>query len=227
MALLTVRKREIMLGILLASFAIVLWRELGTPGSTGRGSGAGSGPAPRVDLASLKVFPVDWAGLAAHRPGYDPAGRNIFQFGVIPPPPPPKLTPAEEAAIREAQRKAAEERERQAELLRQQQEALRQQQVQQQAQQAAQQQAQASLPPPPPPKPQPPPIPYRFIGYLGPPEGKIAVLHDGTDFLFVRQGEVVGQGIKVLEIGYESVKFGFTDPQFKGESRTVPMSSSL
>ena len=78
-----------------------------------------------------------------------------------------------------------------------------------------------------PPKPQPPPIPYRFIGYLGPPEGKIAVLHDGTDFLFVRQGEEIGQGIKVLEIGYESVKFGFTDPQFKGESRTIPMSSSL
>jgi hypothetical protein len=31
---------------------------------------------------------------------------------------------------------------------------------------------------------------------------------------------------QVLEIGYRSDRFGFTDPLFKEESRTLPMSSS-
>ena len=58
-------------------------------------------------------------------------------------------------------------------------------------------------PPPPPPKPQPPQIPYKFIGYIGPADNKVAVLHDGTDILMVRRGEELPHGIKVLEIGYE------------------------
>ncbi|HXH28081.1 MAG TPA: hypothetical protein VNL37_03485, partial [Candidatus Polarisedimenticolia bacterium] len=99
------------------------------------------------------------------------------------------------------------------------------QQAQQQVQQQAQQQAQQ--PPPPPPRPQPPPVPYRFIGYVGPPEHKIAVLYDGTDFIFARRGEVVGEKFRILDIGYETIKVGFTDPQFKGETQTVPMSSSF
>jgi len=82
------------------------------------------------------------------------------------------------------------------------------------------------LPPPPPPKPIPPPITYKFIGYVGPSENKIAILHDGTDILFVRQGEKVGGQFKILEIGYESIKFGYLDPKFKGETTTLPMSSS-
>ena len=52
------------------------------------------------------------------------------------------------------------------------------------------------------------------------------MLYDGADQIFVRQGEELPKGIKVLEIGYESIKFGFTDPQFRDESRTLPMSSS-
>ena len=55
---------------------------------------------------------------------------------------------------------------------------------------------------------------------------KVAVLYDGTDTIFVKSGERLPKGIKVLEIGYESIKFGFTDPQFKDQSRTLPMSSS-
>jgi hypothetical protein len=142
----------------------------------------------------------------------------------VPPPPPPVLSPAEQAAIRKAQEDAARERERQQELLRQQQdEAARRNQEQA----AAARVAQANPPPPPPPpKPQPPPISYKFIGYFGPMNAKVAVLYDGAETLFVRQGEDLPKGVKVLEIGYESIKFGFTDPQFKDESRTLPMSSS-
>ena len=42
----------------------------------------------------------------------------------------------------------------------------------------------------------------------------------------MRQGEKVGGQFRILEIGYESIKFGYTDPKFKGETTTLPMSSS-
>jgi len=210
------RKKEIILGLILCAIAFVLWRNLQ---DTSPAVGGGRGGGARTDLASLKLYQVDWASLAAKRPGYDPSGRNIFQFGVIPPPPPPVLSPAEQAAIAEAQRRAEEERQRQ---IREAQEAA------QRAAELANQQAaiQAAMPPPPPPKPQPPPVNYKFIGYFGPPEQKIAILHDGTDMILVRKGDKVGRDFKIVEIGYESIKFGFTDPQFKGESQTIPMSSS-
>jgi len=66
-----------------------------------------------------------------------------------------------------------------------------------------------------------PAINYKFIGYFGPSENKIAILNDGTDLIFVRQGEKLGGQFKILEIGYESVKFGYTDPKFKGETTTL------
>ena len=170
-----------------------------------------------------KLYPIDWASLQAGRPPYDPNGRNIFQYGQLPPPPPPVLTAAEQAAIRKAQEDAAKERARQEELMRTQQ-AL----AAKAAQEAAERQAviQANTPPPPPPKPQPPAITYKFIGYFGPAKQKVAVLYDGVDQIFVRQGDELPKGVKVLEIGYESIKFGFTDPQFRDESTTLPMSSS-
>ncbi len=212
------RQRELALGGILVVLAVLLWYRID---STPPGGAAGfMAPGGRqADLSGLKIFDVPWAALEGERPGYDPSGRNIFQFGVIPPPPPPKLTPQELAAIQEAQRRAEEERQKQL-ALQQQMEAQRQVEVQKQ------QEIQANLPPPPPPKPQPPAIAYKFIGYIGPPEAKIAVLHDGTDMVFARQGEVIGNGFKILEIGYESIKFGYTDRQFKGETTTLPMSSA-
>lgn len=217
------KRREAMLGLLVVLLTAVLWKNLGGAG-VGRGGDAGlPGRGNRPDISGMKLYPIDWGSLDAKRAAYDPNGRNIFQFGTLPPPPPPVLTPAEQEAIRKAQQAAAEERARQEALVREQQaEAMKVQQ--QQAEQARV--AQANLPPPPPPKPQPPPIPYKFIGYIGPVNAKVAVLFDGADTLFVRQGEELPKGIKVLEIGYESIKFGFTDPQFKDESRTLPMSSS-
>jgi hypothetical protein len=215
MTLTAQRKKELLLGIILVLTAVALWQNLGG-GPAGPG-GARPAGGRAADISGLRVFAVDWAALQA--PQYDPSGRNIFQFGVIPPPPPPKLTPEEEAAIRKAQEEAEKERKRQEELLRQQQE-----EAARQAQQQAL--AQQNLPPPPPPRPVPPAIPYKFIGYIGPPERKIAVLHDGTDMVFAGAGDQVGKGFRILEIGYESIKFGYMDPQFKGETQTLPMSSS-
>ena len=220
LTLLKERQKELILGALLVAIAFVVWQNLG--GDAGQAGGAAPpGGGSRVDLAGLeKLMPkVDWAALTAPRPAYDPSGRNIFQFGAIPAPTPVPLTAQEKAAI-EAARKAAEEERRR-------QEALMLEQQRQAAEQAQKQaEYQASLPPPPPPKPVPPAINYKFIGYVGPPENKIAVLHDGTDLIFVRQGEKIGGQFKILEIGYESIKFGYTDPRFKGETTTLPMSSS-
>lgn len=218
------KRREVMLGLMLVLLTVALWKNLGgLSGGGGAGDAGVPGRGARPELGGLKLYAIDWAALDAPRPAYDPNGRNIFQFGVLPPPPPPVLSPAEQEAIRKAQKQAAEERERQQELMRQQQE---EQARRNQEQAEATRIAQANTPPPPPPKPQPPPITYKFIGYIGPMNAKVAVLYDGAETLFVRQGEELPKGIKVLDIGYESIKFGFTDPQFKDESRTLPMSSS-
>jgi hypothetical protein len=219
------KRKELILGVLIVLLGAAMWHTwFGGEGSPMRLGGPSLPPrGARPELATLKLFPIDWASLSTPRPSYDPNGRNIFQFGVIPPPPPPVLSKAEQEAIKKAQDAAIAERLKQEQLMRDQQAALAAQQLK-----AAEKAAEIvkNTPPPPPPKPQPPSIPYKFIGYIGPADNKVAVLHDGTDILMVRRGEELPHGIKVLEIGYESIKFGFTDPQFKDESRTLPMSSS-
>jgi hypothetical protein len=219
LAALPEKTKEILLGALLCAIGVVVWINLGSIQQTERSAARRGGAAGRIDPASIKVFPVDWAALTAPRPSYDPNGRNIFQFGALPAPTPVPLTPEEQAAIRKAQEAAQQAAAQQA---------AQQQAAQQVAQVAAQKAAEelANQPPPPPPRPVPPPINYKFIGYIGPPEHKIAVLHDGTDLVFVRKGEVIAGSFKILDIGYESIKIGYTDPQFKGESQTLPMSSS-
>ena len=218
------KRKELLLGLMLVLLAAAVWRSLagGGGGAGAVGEPSGGGRTARPDLATLRLYPVEWEALERPRASYDPNGRNIFQFGVIPPPPPPVLTPAEQAAIKKAQEAARLEQERQQALLKQQQEEA--------AKKAEEERERIAKlpppPPPPPPKPQPPAVNYKFIGYFGPADHKIAVLHDGTDLVFVKEGENLPKGIRVLEIGYESIKFGFADPQFKDESRTLPMSSS-
>jgi hypothetical protein len=214
------KRKEIILGMILVATAVALWHNLaGGGGAAGPGGPAGLGPVARVKLEDIKLPGVNWAALSAPRPAYDPSGRNIFTWGAIPVPTPPPLTPQEKAAIEKAQREA--------EAARKAAEEAAAKSATEAAAKAAEEQARiASLPPPPPPKPLPPPINYKFIGYVGPSENKIAILHDGTDLLFVRQGEKVGGQFRILEIGYESIKFGYMDPKFKGETTTLPMSSS-
>lgn len=216
------RKKEILLGILMIGLVFVAWMNLSGDRD---GDGAGTlrrGAIGRADLDALKVFPVVWASLSAPRPSYDPSGRNIFQFGKPPVPPKPQISQAELDAIAAAKRRAEEERQK----------ALEAQRLRDLARREAQTQAQApppraAGPPPPPPKAQPPAIKYKFIGYLGPPQNKIAVLHDGTDLIFVSRGDELDEKFKVLDIGYESIKFGFVNPEFSEESRTLPMSSTF
>jgi len=214
------KRKELILGMLLVATAVALWQNFGGGGGAAGPGGPGRpGPAARVKLEDIRLPGVNWAALTAPRPAYDPSGRNIFTWGAIPVPTPPPLTPEELKALEkarlaaEAARKAAEEAAAKA--------------AKEAADKAAEEQVRiASLPPPPPPKPVPPVITYKFIGYVGPSENKIAILYDGTDTIFVRQGEKLAGQFKIMEIGYESIKFGYTDPKFKGETTTLPMSSS-
>lgn len=220
------KRKDILLGVLAVVMVAVMWH---TFGDLILGSAAADSLTPgrgqRPDISNLRLADIDWSTLDAQRPSYDPNGRNIFQYGVIPPPPPVPLTDAEKAAIAKAQKEAAEARAKaEAEMQEAQRKAAEEQQKQ--IQQQVAQQAELAAHPLPPPPPQPPPIPYKFIGYIGPADNKVAILHDGTDVLFVRRGETLPKGIKVLEVGYESIKFGFTDPQFKNQSQTLPMSST-
>lgn len=218
--MLKTKRKELILGALLVAIVVAWWHNLGGGGETAGPAGpSGGGPVARVNLGDIKLPGVNWAALSSPRPAYDPSGRNIFTWGVIPVPTPPPLTAEEKAAIEKA-RQDAEAARLAAEK------AAQEAAAKAAADAAAQQAAQANLPPPPPPKPIPPPITYKFIGYVGPSENKIAILHDGTDILFVRQGEKVGGQFRILEIGYESIKFGYLDPKFKGETTTLPMSSS-
>ncbi len=207
-----------MLGGLLIGFVFLLWHQF-SGGSESAGTGRGRrGGVTRTELASIQIYPVNWSILMAVRPTYDPAGRNIFQFGKPPKPKVPVPTPEEIKAIEAARIRAEKERLAALEAARRAREA-----------QASQPQAAAdSIPvtPPPPPKPKPPRVTYKFIGYIGPPEQKIAVLHDGKDLIFARQGDQLGDAFRILEIGYESIKFGFTDRQFAEEYEIIPMSSS-
>ena len=150
------------------------------------------------------VVPMDL--LASVVDDYDRHGRDLFKYSKRPPT--AEELEAErlrrEAALR-AQQEAAEKR-RQASV--------------------AQAEAAANRPPPPPRTPaekQPPRIPFQYIGYLGPKNDRIAVFQEGEDLLLARRGEPLQDLFTVVDIRYESVVMGFTDPEFERRTRELPM----
>ncbi len=80
--------------------------------------------------------------------------------------------------------------------------------------------AAAAMPPPPPP---PPPITLRLIGLVDAPggAGKIAVLSDGRDVFYGREGEIIDGRYRIVRIGAESVEMSYLDGR---GARTIPLS---
>ena len=90
-------------------------------------------------------------------------------------------------------------------------------------------------PPPPPPKkkttprkevvkePEPPTPDFSYVGYLGPKDNRIAVFTVDEEMLVARVGEVVEEQFELQEFRYETVVFGFTDPQFKGRTTELKL----
>jgi hypothetical protein len=80
------------------------------------------------------------------------------------------------------------------------------------------------LHPPPPPVPQPPPVTFRYIGFVGPPKDRVAAFDLNNETFVAKAGEVVRKDYRVDEIRYESVLISFVNPQFKGQTRELPLS---
>ena len=80
--------------------------------------------------------------------------------------------------------------------------------------------AAAAIPPPPPP---PPPITLKLIGLVDAPggAGKIAVLSDGRDVYYGREGEIIDGRYRIVRIGAESVDMSYLDGR---GARTIPLS---
>jgi len=153
------------------------------------------GAAPRVRMDLL-------AGLAEP---YDQNGRDLFKYSKRPP------TAAELEA--ERRRLEAERLAREAAL-----------KAQREARTKRQQVTERPAGPPKPSGPRPPRISFKYIGYLGPKDDRIAVFEEGEDLMLARVGETVQDQFRVQEIDYETVVMSYTDPRFEKLSQTLNQS---
>lgn len=166
-------------------------------------SGAqGAAEGAKVALANhAPVIPIHLVERKAEP--YDRGGRNLFQYSKRPP------TAEELAARRRAEELARRQRE----------EAEKARLAALEAQRLA---AQAAPPPPQGPvMPQPPGIPLEYIGYFGPKEDKIAVFLNGEEQLLARAGDTLQDRFRVVEIRFETVVMGYTDPRFEDRTREL------
>jgi hypothetical protein len=138
---------------------------------------------------------VHMAELSARTEAYDPQGRNLFEYYT--PPPPPRAKPAVRPQQQQTQPKV--------------------QPTRQAPTRAMQDRAQvnAGL--------QPPKINFKYLGFLGPKDDKIAVFENGEEMLLARAGETIEQDFKVVEFKYESVVMGYVDNRFKDMTTELNM----
>jgi hypothetical protein len=85
-------------------------------------------------------------------------------------------------------------------------------------------------PPPAPVKPQPkvdkpPDIDFRYLGYLGPKDDKIAVFEAGEDLLLARAGDVVQDRFRLVSFKFESVVMGYTEDRFQDRTTELAQQS--
>jgi hypothetical protein len=162
-----------------------------------------AGEAPVIQLALLS--PND--------EGYDGRGRDLFQYSQRPPSAAELARRAAEAREQERLRQEAEKRARElAEIERQ--------------RQLEYAKAHANDPPPPPPRPVPPPVTVKYLGTMGPRNDRIAFFDHNKELIMAKEGDVFLRDFRVVKIGYETVTVGFTRPEFKSETREVPMTRS-
>jgi len=196
--------REKMLAfVLVAAAAWVVWsqatKQIG-PGSTDLGVEKGK----EASISAAPVVRMDL--LERHSEAFDGGRRDLFQYSVRPP------TAAEIRARREEE----ERQRRQAEI-----EAKAQAEAA--ARMAAEREQRAKEIALNPPRPAAPPIQLKYLGYFGPQKDKIAAFEDGEEVLVAKQGDIVKGQFRVVEIRYESVVMGYTNPQFKTETRELAM----
>lgn len=212
--------REIVLGVLLVAALVYLFLPSAPQAGdlsaqdedrqTVTGTAASILNGPDVDLALLTQQPGD----------YDGGGRNLFDYGRIVPPPPTEEELARRARLAEDARLRAEEERK---LRQEEEEALRLAALKRQKELGDKRRNIPKPPPREPAKPVAPSFPYKFIGVLGESESRIAIFVDDQDFLLAMEGEDVKEDFRIMRIGYDTLQIGYTDPQFKEESRILQM----
>lgn len=178
--------RELFLvGVLVvAAGAVLFWRDDGP--LSGR-------TADQPDaVAKLGDAPqVHWDRLFAEAEGYDPGGRNLFQFYTPPPPAPVRQAPPK-PIVRPAT--------------------------------PAQAPSQIVKAPPKPTLQRPPTISFKYLGYLGPKDDKIAVFEQGQELQLARVGEIVQKDFRLVDFKYEGVVIGYVDERFRDQTTELRMS---
>ena len=203
------RREWLLIAGLGLALAVWLWRAWGTQAPAAAATTAEKRADAKKDLV-MGVVPVvhmDLLDKAVVK--YDQAGRDLFKYAVRPPSwAQVKQMRAAAAAAAKAQREA-EERARIEALARQKAEAERQ--------------AYLAAHPVPPPPPQPPAIGFKFLGFVGPPNGRIAAFEENDTTFVAKAGEIVKKEFRVDEIKYESVVISYVNPTFKGQVRELPL----
>ena len=140
---------------------------------------------------------------------YDQAGRDLFKYSVRPP---------SWAQVKQMRAAAAAAAKAQREL-----EARMAIEAAARAKAEAERQAYLAAHPPPPPPPQPPAIAFKFLGFVGPPNGRIAAFEENDQTFVAKTGEIVKKEFRIDEIKYESVIISYVNPTFKGQVRELPL----
>jgi hypothetical protein len=202
------RREMYLLAVLGLVLAVWLWRAWGTDAPQASASAAKRAEAKR-ELAMGKPPVVHMELLERAVVRYDREGRDLFKYAVRPPSwEQVKQMRAAAAAAAKAQ-KEAEERARIAQEQRRKEEEERRIYL-------------AAHPVPPPP-PQPPAIPFRFLGFVGPPTDRIAAFEENETTFVAKTGEIVKKEFRIDEIKYESVVISYVNTQFKGQVRELPL----
>jgi hypothetical protein len=182
--------RELVLLVVLLSAAVWVIFFRGEGRLFGGGGGAEREASPLGDAA---LYAVHVDRLLGEGDGYDPGGRNLFQY-YVPPRPKPKTqvrppqprpqtkrnpTPVKKTAPAEPRTSA----------------------------------------------PKPPRVTFKYLGFLGPKEDKIAVFEkgQGEDLELARIGDVIQGAFKLVGFGYESVELGYTDERFSDQTTELSM----
>jgi multidrug efflux pump subunit AcrA (membrane-fusion protein) len=202
-------RREILLllGFGLAA-AVWLWRYWDTaPPPTAAATEKSAQAKKELALAKAPLVHMELLDKAVVK--YEAGGRDLFKYAVRPPSwAQVKQMRAAAAAAAKAQREA----ESRARL-----EALQRQKAEEERQ------AYLAAHPPAPQPPPPPTISFRFLGFVGPPTGRIAAFEENDTTFVATTGEIVKKEFRIEEIKYESVVISYVNPQFKGQVRELPL----
>jgi hypothetical protein len=71
--------------------------------------------------------------------------------------------------------------------------------------------------------PDPPDIELKFVGFIGPPRDKIVFLLDEeTEQRYIgAEGDVIAGQFRIVQVGYEYVNMGYTDPLFEDRTQRI------